>query len=336
MNGAVRELAGLALALCVGLGCGARTIDDGLGLGASGAAATSSGASSGSSGAGSPGSGGIGIGVGGGTGKGGFPGAGGGTGKGGFPGAGGGSAGFPGAGGGSAGIAGGVGVGGGSAGVAGGIGMGGGSAGGGASCGKGSGPLGPAQIDDLQDGDSAILPPRQGGWFIADDGTGMTHPLPSTISPFVPDQDSVDPANFASHLLSAGHSLWGALLGVTLHSPGARACPVDASVFVGVRFRIRGHGLVRFQVGIPATTGLEFGGACNVGCYDHFGVDLELQPFWTEQTFDWWSLSQQGWGTRAAFNPAQVMQLQWLIPVSGGELSEVWVDDVAFVNLGPQ
>lgn len=61
-------------------------------------------------------------------------------------------------------------------------------------------------------------------------------------------------------------------------------------------------------------------------CSDHFGVSLALGDDWQEYTIEWADLIQQGWGIPAVFDPGQIIEIQWQVPVA--QPFDVQVDEL--------
>jgi hypothetical protein len=210
---------------------------------------------------------------------------------------------------------------------------------------------GPPLIDDVQDADNAIEKMnsmRTGWWYTFDDcppaGTGMcppgmTSPPPDStgVIALVPEADPENPMNYVIHTSGSGHTLWGSGLGVGLRAGTSNKCLFDASMFSGITFRIKGSGTVRLKLPIPATidaadvSGL---GACPSGptCYDDFGIAITLGAAWAVKTYTWADLMQEGWGTMATFNPAQLTDIQWQVSSTAAAPAsyDFYVDDLAF------
>lgn len=201
-------------------------------------------------------------------------------------------------------------------------------------------------IDDVEDGDNAIVPPRTGWWFTYNDQSGTQAPEQGeTVEP------EADGENTAVHTTGSGFAVWGAGVGVSPRGGTDMTCPYDASTFSGVSFRIKGTSTgttpntVRFSIGTPGTTlaGASNGGTCEpetsgtmtVGCDDHYGVEIPISADWMDVEVRWNDpeLQQGGWGVAATFDPSAILQLQW--QVSGTETDpaefDFWVDDVAFL-----
>jgi hypothetical protein len=194
-----------------------------------------------------------------------------------------------------------------------------------------------ALIDDFEDGDQAAFKAfqREGWWFAAGDSTeGATMAPPRGM--FRPEKLPVAEANrenvLAAHLKAEGQKEWGAVWGVSLRweSKGIR-CPLNASLFAGVRFRAKGPGTLRVALGTPETEPADAGGTCTSGCYDLYGKVVYLTDRWDDYLVRWDRLEQQGWGTEARFSPARIVSLQFAVKPADLP-ADFWVDDIAFVG----
>jgi hypothetical protein len=207
----------------------------------------------------------------------------------------------------------------------------------------------PETIDDLEDGDTAILPSqgRMGGWYTYNDGSGGTQiPEPMTLSSAatIPEGSRCQ-SFFAFHTVGGGFTKWGAGVGILLAPPtdtGAKQ-PYDASAFAGVAFWIRlgDSGPVSASVRFNMTTAQTSpeGGGCDpavasgpTACHDHFGVQLMLAPFWTRVIIPFSQLSQQGWGRASpvGFDRGQLLDIQF--QVTAGAPFDFWIDDITFLR----
>jgi hypothetical protein len=201
----------------------------------------------------------------------------------------------------------------------------------------GSNPL----IDNMSDGDGAILQVdgRSGGWYSFNDGNGTQTPLPPAIT--------AKPGWICSS--GSGFSTWGAGIGVTLNSDATKSCTYDASIYKGVAFALQGSvtgGKLRFNVQTAdiASTATS-GGTCvststTNNCDDYYGAEILGSSFqgaasvtcassnaksWTCSTastaatstvvsIPFAYTSQEGWGKSfASLNLAQILQLHWEI-----------------------
>ncbi len=186
-------------------------------------------------------------------------------------------------------------------------------------------------IDDFEDGEGHIanIAGRSGTWFTFNDGTGTQTPVP--MSSIVPE---VDPYSTNFFLRSTGTgfatgngspNIYGAGVGADLLEVAGGPVPYDASKYGGIVFSYSLSSAsyaaqIRFNVGTSATTPLEFGGTCTVGCYDDFGFTLAYPSYYycssysgslCTVTVPFSQLTQVGFGTPATFDPATVLMVKW-------------------------
>ena len=136
---------------------------------------------------------------------------------------------------------------------------------------------------------------------------------------------------YAAHFVAKGQQEWGALFGTTLYWDNAGVhCPLNLSLFQGLRFRAKGPGTVQVRVPMPETVPPEFGGICSKGCYDPPGTRLTLSDHWADFVVTWDRLQQAGWGTEVRFDPARVLGIDFFVDVHALP-ADLWVDDVALI-----
>ncbi|MCX4240805.1 hypothetical protein [Paraliomyxa miuraensis] len=191
-------------------------------------------------------------------------------------------------------------------------------------------------IDDLELEPGQMLPDdeipnhdgRVGYWFTYNDGTpaAMQTPVPGSFQPSV---GGAAGTGYSAGTSGQGFVSWGAGMGVKLNNDFSGDCPYDASSYDGITFWGRGNVPVRLLVTTRATHPIAQGGTCDPGmgqCADHFGINLVLGPMWQEHTVEWGDLLQQGWGIPAAFDPGQIIEVQW--QVSPGQVFDVQIDEL--------
>jgi hypothetical protein len=130
----------------------------------------------------------------------------------------------------------------------------------------GSNPL----IDNMADGDNAIIPQdgRAGGWYSYGDNTGTITLVSS------------NPGQMCA--VGSGFTSWGAGMGVSLNADATKSCTYDASVYSGIRFTIQGsitNGMVRLgvqtaDISTPASGGTCVSTSTTNNCDDVYGADL--------------------------------------------------------------
>jgi hypothetical protein len=195
-------------------------------------------------------------------------------------------------------------------------------------------------IDDMADGDGAIISQdgRAGGWFTFNDGTGVQTPAAPEVT-----------AKTGWICTSgSGFITWGAALAVSLNADSTRSCNYDVSVYKGVSFAIQGTvsgGRVRFSLNTSdiANAATTVGGTCVASstttndCDDNYGAWMTNTSFsgtttvschsgssspWTCATgsasttsavvkIPFTSMKQEGWGKPIALNLAHGIDLRW-------------------------
>jgi hypothetical protein len=192
----------------------------------------------------------------------------------------------------------------------------------------------------LDDGHIAPNDGRQGVWYTFNDGLGTQTPLALSTS-------CTPPLPIGGQMCTSGSGFtsWGAGLGLTLDS--AQNCSAglyDASAYTGVSFTASGtvqSGYFRFAIPTAATEIPGLGGTCpsTAKCSDYYGVDLT--PTATPQTFTYYfsNLRQEGWGSPVAWNPAQMLTLEWTVkveydvlgdPLGPANFSNICISDLTF------
>lgn len=202
-------------------------------------------------------------------------------------------------------------------------------------CGAGVTPSDVAVLDDFEDGDGKPFKgyQREAFWY-----TSTDHSAGSTLAPEgnfmparLPARESSKDNLFAAHVTAAGQTEWGALFATTLHwlNEGVR-CPLNVSLFQGVKFRAKGPGSVAFRMDVPGTMPPEYGGECSKSCYDAPSKVITLSDHWDEYKVTWDQLQQGGWGTEVRFDPARVLGLGFTINLRALP-ADFWVDDLALI-----
>ncbi len=193
-------------------------------------------------------------------------------------------------------------------------------------------------IDDLELERGQMLPDDQipelegrvGFWFTYNDGSPAGEQTPAPGS-FQPSTGGASGSTYSAGTFGTGFVGWGAGMGVKLNNDFSGDCPYDASSFDGIAFQALGDVTARVSVSTRATLPIESGGTCdpNAGqCSDHFGAVVVLQPDWQVYEFAWSELTQQGWGIPVEFDPGQIVEIQWQVPVAIP--FDVRVDEIEF------
>jgi hypothetical protein len=173
-------------------------------------------------------------------------------------------------------------------------------------------------IDDFEDGDlKPNHPLAYGTWYAHHDGTGnQSWGLQSAAG-----------GGWALHVSSLPHAMYGGWVGVALHGL-TFGCPLSALGYAGLRFSIQANDIdVHVRIVLTATRPQAEGGTCTERCNDHFGITIRPQR-WTGYAFTFEELKQQGWGSRAMFDPTQIRAIEFA--VSQGTYYDVSIDDVRF------
>jgi hypothetical protein len=130
----------------------------------------------------------------------------------------------------------------------------------------------------------------------------------------------------AGHLSAVGLTSFGAGMGF------GTGC-WDVSSLDGVSFWAKGtaggDNVVQFQVAIPATHGVQFGGDCVAQCNDHPSKKVTLTHDWKQYTVAFADLAQAGFGAAAKYNGV-MMALNW-VSLSGPAV-DFWIDEVALYS----
>ncbi|WP_437554894.1 hypothetical protein WME97_22930 [Sorangium sp. So ce367] len=192
-----------------------------------------------------------------------------------------------------------------------------------------------ALLDDLEDGDGAILrcKDRVGSWYTYNDGTrgGAQTPLPGR--PFVPVSPGHDPSEYAAHVAGSGFVSRGAGMGFDLNfAPGGAKLTYDASGYSGLTFWAKAAAPTHIYVNFPDRNTDREGGVCEgTGCGDHFGEGIDITTEWAQYTVMFDILSTDGWGVPAppAFDAAHAYSIEFHTAKS--TVFDMLVDDIAFV-----
>ncbi len=168
-------------------------------------------------------------------------------------------------------------------------------------------------IDDFEDSDSVTGPllGGRGAWYTVNDDTGQQFPWPCALpSQYQNGNNHWEMRTYGAYFSPAPGGF--ANLGIALRS-GAGGChlPVDASVYVGMKFLLRGSGFVRFSIATRATNPVVQDGDCVDKCYDAHGILLQASPVPMVVYLKFSDLRQEGWGTPAVFDARQILGMQW-------------------------
>jgi MYXO-CTERM domain-containing protein len=185
------------------------------------------------------------------------------------------------------------------------------------------GPL--STIDDLEDGDMAILPRdgREGTWFAFDDGSGGTRTEPE-ISPA-----ERDGSRNALCLDGANFTRWGGGFGFPLSGADSARRAYDASNYTGVSFWARGSS-TQFRFMLVDKYSDPTAALCS-GCNDHFNFRFTPSAEWQKFTFAWGDARQNSFGDpQPSVCPAALYALQAQWP--SNQSFELCLDDISFTT----
>src|SRR6185503_11395156 len=197
------------------------------------------------------------------------------------------------------------------------------------------------RIDDLEDGDDAILALgfRQGFWYAFNDLTPGALQSPALML-FTTTPGGPSGKGACARSYGQGFESWGAGMGLDFNDTGettptgmTKRAPYDASAYKGIAFAARGTSRMRFAVSTAAVESTMGGGTCvggigNVGCADSHGVDIPLTPEWRTYSVPFDRLTQEGFGMRVAFDVKKTMAIHFSVPA--GQPFDYAIDDVGF------
>lgn len=173
-------------------------------------------------------------------------------------------------------------------------------------------------IDDLEDGNASTLD-RFGVWYVFDDEESPSSlDLTTLIAP-----GGFGRSRFAARIAGSGFHFYAGM-GVAL------GCARDVSAFEGYRFAVKAGGPHSFDAKVPtaATVLVENGGACTIGCEDHFSERVTLTDAgWHECSIRFRDLAQQGYGAPVAFDARKVMGMEF-IASAADQPFDITVDNV--------
>jgi hypothetical protein len=157
---------------------------------------------------------------------------------------------------------------------------------------------------------------RVGTWYTYNDGsaTGTQTPAMSTACDPVVIAGGYCGFTRAQNTFGSGFTTWGAGIGFDLDNTGVGSRkPYNASAFTGIAFLAHGSNQVRFNVTESATIPTAQGGTCTTNCSDAHGTEISLTAAWVQYVVPFSTLAQVGWGTKAAFDPATILSVQFQV-----------------------
>jgi hypothetical protein len=198
-------------------------------------------------------------------------------------------------------------------------------------------------IDDMEDGDAAIVPGpanRNGSWFVYDDGTAT-----GTITPGPNDTITMEPivggrcgSTKAMRVSGSGFDGYGAGFGLAFSYDANGEVEFDYSAYTGLVFWARiGDGTTdRVRLNVPDKATEPAGGICDVNstevgkqCYDHFGTMLTgLSTTWKQYKIPFSSLTQRMFGVaEPMIDTTALFGVEFAIDPS--TVFDVWIDDLS-------
>ncbi len=192
-------------------------------------------------------------------------------------------------------------------------------------------PVG-AAISDFEGNMELKVGAPAGAWSVfSDQSAGSTQtPASSAMLSATLLEAPRDTSTMAVHSSGSGFTSWGAGLGVSFLGSGI---VLDASAYQGVRFWAKGSGTIRFAITTPGTsTGFCICDTAAGGCGDHFGAYITLTDTFTEYTYTWDKLAQEGWAFRTAFDDKALVGLNFVASGAKPIAYDLWLDDVSFIE----
>lgn len=204
------------------------------------------------------------------------------------------------------------------------------------------GPLPEDMIDNLDDGDDAILPigGRAGYWYSFNDMSPGGQQTPASGAQIVPVEGG--PSNRGHHVRTTGSGFksWGAGVGVDLNNPGGgKIGRYDVTQYRGISFWARSNVPFRVALATAGVLPVEEGGTCvqppspgPQDCYDSHAA-LILRPsaeMWQRHEVLFANVRQTGGGKQVPWDPTTLMSIYFEV---GPYLSfDVSIDELAFIR----
>jgi hypothetical protein len=187
-------------------------------------------------------------------------------------------------------------------------------------------------IDDLELGTGSIIMKnnRVGAWYTYNDKTTGGTQTPTAGTTFAVDMTGGVNGSKCARTQGMGFTNWGAGMGFDLNNTGtAKGVYMGAGAYTGIAFQSKGSKF-RIKVLIPATTPTAEGGTCSAttGCGDNHGKIIDATTAWTAQAIPFSALTQEGWGTAAAFSSGAIIGIQF--QVAKGETFDFSIDNIGF------
>lgn len=190
-------------------------------------------------------------------------------------------------------------------------------------------------LDNFEDGDAGLpmVGGRRGGWYLANDGTGMQMPMLGANMPPNPTTPGAMMTSYAMRTSGSGFTVWGASVGLVLlfGPPGRAPCPYDLSNYRGLRLFVRGtiaDSVLRVQIPTVDTHQPAQGGTCMDSCGDHYGKEVMVTPSWGQVNVDFNQMTQQGHGREFPFDLSKALNIEFAVHPNGN--FDFWIDQIEF------
>ena len=224
-----------------------------------------------------------------------------------------------------------------------------------------AGPKPPDLVSDFEEGRALVLPlgspARSGFWYSYNDAAATCLQSPPHGQVYYPSSPAMPPAGpsggRALHASWNACATWGAGVGADFNTAvpdgGATSTaprvPYDLTGYTGISFWAAAMPgtttMVRAKVVMHASTQIQDRGACDESilgidkCGDEWGepVTLPSDGTWKALTvrFSDANFKQEGWGAVFAWNPADVLGIQFQSVTAGG-IYDFWIDDVYLIR----
>src|SRR5690606_18416396 len=191
------------------------------------------------------------------------------------------------------------------------------------------GPSDDPLIDDFEDGNTQIRRRglREGYWFTSTDG--MSDGTITDIDDvFV---DLPDASGGAAHVIAEDFDLESpaAVFGVNINDDDEEAYHQSEQYDGLAFFACSPAGAQRIIIEITTTD--------TVTVYNHYRATVRLTGTWQQFSFEWDDFSQT-WGDMVAFDPAEVVGIQFNLDADTDEDTlesyDLWLDDIEFIEGG--
>lgn len=198
-------------------------------------------------------------------------------------------------------------------------------------------------IDDMEDDLPGILEEngRQGSWYgYHDEQDGSFFPDVDAeefeMTELDEDERRDEDSEFVVHVEGSGFDDYGSGFGFDFNNDGEKDV-YDASDYIGMHFWAKrgedGVERIRFKIGDSNTT--PEGEVCDEaaeGCYNHWGIDIDLEEDWEEYEILFSELAQEpDWGD--LFEGLKVKELMGIeFSLTPDTTFDVYIDDVSFIK----